>query len=130
MGLDLRNKFDFAGNKIAGTATKNTTTNIDFKMPADSWLDGGMILVKDHVKGDYFIIEIVDIDNILGGGAGAILKTYVNWYVHPDLPCLQVETNYAGKVLKNLYLRVKYTSVGTVNNVWVAANYRLNVVEA
>ncbi len=129
MSIDLRNKFDFAGNGVTGTATKNTTTDIDFKLPANLWLSGGEVLVKDHVFGDWFEIQVIDIDNVLGGGANVVLKTYVNkWYVHPSVFCEELESPYAGEVLKDLYIRVKYHSTGITTDVSLSANYKLHTL--
>lgn len=130
MGLDLRNKFDFAANAFEGTATKDSTTDIDFKMSENLFLNGGLLLYKDAAWGDYFAIQIIDIDNILGYGANTILKNYITkWYVHPDTHCLELHAEYAGKVLKDLYVRLKYTSVGTTNDVKVKVNLRLHKEE-
>lgn len=129
MSINIRNQFDFAGNGTIGTATKNTTTNIDFKLPAKLWLDGGAILTKDPVFGDWFQVQIVDVDNILGGGAGQVLKNYINkWYIHPDISLLELNGSYAGEVLKDLYIRIKYHSIGTVTDVTVAINYKLHAL--
>lgn len=133
MGLDLRNKFDFDAQGVLGTVTKNTTTSIDFKIvdTGGVYINGGTLLLQDHVWGDWFEIQIIDIDNILGYGANTVLKNYIKkWYVHPDMPCLELEAEYAGHILKDLYLRCKYHSVGTTNNVKVALNYKMHIAES
>ena len=123
--IDLRNNdFDFKGQGLSAVAYKNSTTNIDFKIPEDFlYINGGELLTKDNEFGDYIEMEIIDKDNVLGYGSGTILQTYIkNWYVSPTNKNV-VEVPYGGVVPKDLYIRVKYTSVGTVNDVKVALNF-------
>lgn len=127
--IDIRNNdFDFYGNGTSGVATKNTTTNIDFKIDKDDlYCSGGEIIVKDAEHGDYIEIQILDIDNILGYGANTVLQTYLKkWYIdYRGKNTLEVP--YAGYIYKNLYLRLKYTSVGTTYDVKVAVNYSFHI---
>lgn len=130
--IDIRNNdFDFYGNGVHGTATKNTTTSFDFKVDKDEcYCSGGEIIVKDAEHGDYIEIQVIDLDNIFGYGAGAVLATYLKkWFV--DYRGKNVlEVPYAGYIYKNLYLRLKYTSIGTTNDVKVAVNYSFHIEKA
>lgn len=127
---DLRNKLDYNEEGVIGTATKDSTTDHDMKITDDNiFITGGEILFKDAEWGDYIVAQVVDKDNVLGGGAGVVLNEYIHKrYVHPDLKRSAVNIDYAGNVPKNLYLRIKYTSVGTTNDVKVAINYHLHKV--
>jgi hypothetical protein len=129
--IDLRNTFDYSENGVNGTATKNSTTNLDIKITEDKiYLNGAEILYQDAAWGDYVILQVIDIDNILGHGTNTVLKEYVHKrYIHPDETTDQVVLPYAGNVLKDLYLRVKYTSVSTTTDVKVAVNYFLHQLE-
>jgi len=132
MGLDLRNKFDFAGNGVIGTATKNTATDIDFKITETNgaFLNGGKLLLQDHIWGDWFEIQVIDIDGVIYT-AGTIVKNYIKkWYVHPNIDSLEIHAEYAGQVPKDLYLRCKYHSTSTTTDVKVAINYRLHISES
>jgi hypothetical protein len=136
MSLSLRrisdfdaDKVNFAGFGISGTATATTTTNIDYKLTEERLVYGGHAIVKNHAFGDYMALKVVDVDNILGLGAGTVLGTYLsNWYLAEDVqsqPAVMVE--YPTKVLANLYLRIAYTSVGNTNvdvkiNIFAAKN--------
>ena len=128
MGLDIRNKFDYSEDGMTGTATKNTTTDLDFKITgASEYVQGGQILFQNAAWGDYITAQVVDVDNVLGYGAGTVLNTYIKKrYIHPDLKKSELEVPYAGLVPQNTYLRIKYTSVGTSTDVDVAVNYSLH----
>lgn len=127
--IDIRNNdFNFYGNGLAGVATKNTTTNFDFKIDkGQCYCSGGEIVVKDAEHGDYIEIQVIDIDNILGYGANTVLQTYLKrWYI--DYRGKNVlEVPYAGRIYENLYLRLMYTSASTTNDVRVAVNYSFHV---
>jgi hypothetical protein len=127
-GLDTRNKFDYAEDAVLGTATKNTTTDVDYKVTdAQIYVQGGQILFQNAVWGDYITAQVVDKDNVLGYGAGTVLNEYIaKRYIHPDLKKSELEVPYAGEVPQNCYLRIKYTSVGTSTDVDVAINYKLH----
>lgn len=127
--IDIRNNdFDFHGDGISGVATKNSTTTFDFKIVEDNcYCSGGEIIVKDAEHGDYIKIEIVDVDNILGYGYNTVLQTYLQkWFVDYRGKNI-LEVPYAGYIYRNLYLRLKYTSVGTTNDVKVAVNYSFHL---
>lgn len=113
---------------ITGTATKTTTTNIDYKMPEDRYINGVRLIMKNHEDGDYVKFQVVDVDNILGYGAGTVLDEFGDtWYVdsasdtQPD-----VIVPYPAKILKDLYIRIIYNSTGTTNDVTVRANLYLH----
>lgn len=131
MPIDLRNIFDYSENAVSGTATKNSTTSIDLKVTTTkTYLNGAEILYQNAVWGDYVVLQVIDIDNVLGYGANTVLKEYVHKrYIHPDLKYDEVELPYAGLIPQNVYLRVKYTSIGTSNDVNVAINYFLHEME-
>lgn len=127
--VDIRNTdFDFYGDGIFGTATKNSTTDFDYKIPLDDiYINGGEVTTKDSTIGDCIKIQIVDRDNILGYGANTVLKTYLEkWYINPN-GRMVLDVPYAGQVPKNLYLRVKYTSTGTDTDVKIAVNYFMHI---
>lgn len=123
--------FLFSGNGVIATAEKNSTTNIDFLIPgalgSSVYINGAVAFTKDAVFGDYASADIVDVNNILGYGAGLVLAQYVpKWYINPSSE-LDISTPYAGKVPAGIFIRVAYTSVGLINDVGVAVNYRLHL---
>lgn len=127
--IDIRNSdFDFLADGVRATATKNSSTIIDYKLiDANAYISGGLILSKNAEFGDYFKIEIIDKDNVLGYGANLVLQTYIRkWYIDPDHHT-ELEVPYAGKPPLNTYLRLTYTSTGTVNDVDVAVVYHMHL---
>lgn len=122
--------FQFNGDGILATVTKNTTTNVDFQVPGTAgtfkYINGAIVMTKDAEFGDHASAVIIDKDNILGYGADTVLATYVTkWYINPGQE-FNIETPYAGKLLAGLYVRVAYTSVGTTTDPKIAINYRLH----
>jgi len=114
---------------ILGTALAGQNTNIDLKLLDDCFLIGGILRTQTSSFGDYAVFQVIDIDNILGYGAGAVLGQYVNkWYMKSDeQEQLNETTTYPAKVLAGLYLRIVYTSIGLID-VKVAINYRLHKI--
>ena len=118
----------FRGTGVSGTPLKTTTTNIDFAMIENRFINGLEFIVNNHVFGDSAKFQVVDVDNLLGYGAGLVLDEFgTDWYVAEDtqrqgpyiLP-------YPALVSVGLYLRIVYNSVGTVNDVDLKINYFLH----
>lgn len=111
------------------TATAGTTTNIDLKLTDDNFITGGVLRTEQATFGDSATFQVIDIDNVLGYGAGVVLGQYVtNWYMRSDEQEQINETiPYPAKIYAGLYLRVKYTSIGT-SDTQVAVMYRLHKI--
>lgn len=130
MGLETHTDFDYSEQAVSGTATKNSTTDIDYKVTdAKHYINGGCILQQNAVWGDWLEAQIIDIDNVLGLGANTVLKHYIKKrYLHPSDHCASVNLPYAGEVPKDVYLRIKYHSVGIINDVNLKINYFLHAL--
>jgi hypothetical protein len=115
------------GTKFVATA--GTTTNNDFYITDDCLIDGAVFVTINSALGDYIDCQVVDVDNILGYGAGTVLGQYVyNWYVNPNETFqFNYESKYPAKIFGGLYLRFSYVSVGTTN-VDIIVNYTLHKV--
>ena len=122
--------FVFHGEGVTGTATKNTSTNIDYKILETSKISGVRVLLKDHQFGDSMSMQVVDVDNILGYGAGFVVETYGhNWNIDSENEDQGRENMiYAAEILVDLYLRIIYTSTSTTTDVEVKINYYLHKV--
>lgn len=110
-----------------GTAIAGTTTNIDYKLLDDCFITGGMLRTIGQIFGDSVTFQVVDVDNILGYGAGLVLGQYItSWYLRSDAEeQVNESTTYPAKILTGLYLRVIYVSTGSTD-VQVSVNYRLH----
>ena len=128
MAFIVNSGFNYRGNGLKVTATKNSTTDHDLKIiDTITWINGGELGYKNHVWGDYIEVQIIDIDNVLGGGANTVLDPFVKKrYLHSNSDYTSLILDYAGKIPKDTYLRVKYHSVGTTNNVDLFINYHLH----
>jgi hypothetical protein len=118
----------FRGTGVAGTITKNTTGNIDYKLTENRFINGIHLLIKNHVWGDNIDFQVIDIDNILGYGTNVVLDEFgSDWYINPD-KCDQgaLRIEYPALLNKDLYVRIKYTSTGTTNDVEVKCNLFLH----
>lgn len=113
---------------VKGTATKNTSTNIDYKLTEDRWINGVQIILKDHEFEDTVKFQIVDVDNIFGYGAGLVLDEFgSDWNLSSDKQDQGIYVlSYPAKILANLYIRIVYISTGTVNDVRATINYFLH----
>ena len=113
---------------LAGTANKNNITDIDYLVSEERYITGVRLIACDAVIGDSVDFQIVDKDNILGYGAGVVLDTFgESWWIDPTTPTQpDVVVSYPAKILAGLYIRVKYTSIGTADDVDVRANLYLH----
>lgn len=116
--------YKFLGDSVAGTAVKNTTTEIDYQMPSSYMIYGAELVYENAVDGDYIEFQVVDKDNVLGLGANFVVNEWVlKWFVPWHENRWRVSSETAGTVPQGLYLRLKYTSVGTENDVPVKINF-------
>lgn len=117
------NLVEFKGLGTIATATKNSTTDIDLVLSEARLLNGGHMYADKAILNDYIVAQVVDVDDILGYGAGFVAKEWITkWYVIPNI-YQRIETPQAGEILAGLYLRLKYTSTGTVDDVTILVNY-------
>jgi hypothetical protein len=116
--LDMTADFcKFRGQGIAFTATAGATTDYDYKFTEGRLLEVPIILVKNQAWGDYLRFQVVDVDNVIGYGAGAVLDEFATTWYMDDQACTQQRPDvwYSAEVVAGLYIRVKYTSVGIAN---------------
>lgn len=113
---------------MAGVAAKGVVSTIDYLVPEERFINGVTLLLKYHEWGDHVKFQVVDKDNILGFGAGVVLDTFGDsWYVNDEKQDQDdVSADYPARILAGLYIRLVYTSVGTVNDVEVKMNMWLH----
>lgn len=106
------------------TFTAGQTSFFDLQLTTDVRLQGGYYWVKDPALNDKVSLSVVDVDDILGGGAGAVVSQYVT-----DMPVApwdhqqELESPTASQIPAGLYLRVTYDSFGGTNPI-VGVTYR------
>jgi len=119
---------DFKGWQF--TVPKTTVKNCDIRIADDSLIEVGRVIASNIAQGDFVSCQVVDVDNILGLGAGIMLKQFVTeWYLAPgERVAWDFSSSYPAKLFTGLYVRVIYTSVGTVDDVWLAVNLKLHKI--
>lgn len=108
-------QYEVKATGYKGTATAGMTTNIDFPIGAeDRYINGLALILKNHAIDDTVGLQIVDVDNVLGYGSGAVLKTFgTNWNVDESQQHQGANSfNYAARILAGVYVRVVYVSTG------------------
>lgn len=122
-------QYEVKATGYRGTATKNTTTNVDFAVGAeDRYMNGLALMLVNHAEADTIGLQVVDVDNVLGYGAGLVLKTFgLNWNVdHTQSHQGQNAFNYVAKLPAGVYIRLVYVSTGTTDDVVVKVNLLLH----
>jgi len=105
-------------------ATANGDTNGDLLLPV-KYLRGSGFETEDNVFGDSITVQIVDVDNVLGAGAGYVASVFGQNVQIPKGGLFTVlSESISSPIPSGLYFRVIYHSAGTVNNVKVRVNCR------
>lgn len=108
-------QYEVKATGYRGTAAAGVTTNIDFAVGAeDRYMNGLTLILHDHAEADTIGLQVVDVDNVLGYGAGVVLKTFgLNWNVnHTQANQGQNAFNYVARLPAGIYVRVIYNSTG------------------
>jgi len=94
------------------TASPGTAT-FDHQLEDNIRLRGGHYWVKGSSAGDSLSFQVVDVDNILGSGAGTVVTEYVsNLPVAPWDHQRELLSPTAAEIPAGLYLRVVYVNTG------------------
>lgn len=111
------------------SANFGTDTIYDYCVSEDNLIDGASVHCINSSLGDKITFQVVDKDNILGFGENTILGQYMtDWYINPNITeQLSYISEYPAKIYTGLYVRIIYTSVGSVN-VDVIVNFRLHKI--
>jgi hypothetical protein len=77
-------------------------------------LQGGSFWTRGGSVGDRVSLSVVDLDDVLGGGAGVVVSEYVSRIPVPPGDYSQaIESPTAGTIPAGLYLVVDYENAGT-----------------
>lgn len=116
--------YRFRGVGFFDTATGGTSTSLLYKFTNPYSMNGCQILLKNQVFGDCLDFYIIDVDNVVGYGAGVVLDSFVeDWCVADDV-CGQspVILPYKANIITGLYAALIYHSTG-ITNVQVGCNF-------
>lgn len=96
----------------------NQDSNCDIKMVKDTWLWGGdcMVSGSDPVDSDSVKVQVVDVDDILGGGAGLVVGELITKkFVGANRSISVAAPDGKPKMVPaNLYLRVVITETHNI----------------
>lgn len=120
----VNNETDFIGTGKIATATKEATTDIDLLVAERRLINGGIIYFDKCAIGDSFTCQIVDVDGVYAEEGTVLNEWMKDW---PAMPGAHTDlvTEQAGDIPPGVYLRIKYTSIGTIDDVKVLIGYRL-----
>ena len=110
---------------FSGVGTNGTTSNIDYKFSAIRYIRGLELILENHVPGDKVCLQIVDVDNLLGAGAGYVITEFAdNWNIASDKQSQGlIMQPFRAKIPAGFYLRIEYHSTGSTD-----VNVRFNMV--
>lgn len=102
------------------TATAGQSTTSDWKITQESYsgqnvpcfMDGADYSCENAAYGDSIKFQVVDVDNLLGYGAGVVLDQFADIYVMPGANSIK---EYAAALPAGLYVRMIYNSTGATN---------------
>lgn len=100
------------------------STSYNWVIPDHCYLNSITGFFNGQTAGDYIAVKIVDVDNVLGYGAGATLSTPVTkYFINPTAnELMKIEMGYPVFMLQGLYIQVIYTSTNLLANVHVYVN--------
>ena len=105
--------FRFRGASFKGEVPANSTQDIDYKLEQTRYINGGRAIIDNIGDDDRVTFQVVDKDNILGLGVGAVLDEFISEFYVPQDGSLEVLLPYPAKIHAGLYLRLKYSSTHT-----------------
>lgn len=124
---EMSNKFLVPSiQAINFTASGSGETTYDFKIPDHSYIVGVSGFFSGQNAGDFVKLSVVDVDNVMGLGAGAVLATPITKYwINPANNTQEaVGIGYPLFARKDLYLRFSYTTT----NIFASVVNRYNLI--
>ena len=105
------------------TAAANSITSEYKLIDTALCFRGGLLFASGSTIGDSIQVKIVDVDNILGYGAGTILATYLKeWLIFPNVVNELVDISISSSIMQGLYFKFEYTNTHATNNIQVIIN--------
>jgi hypothetical protein len=110
--------FRFRGDATAWATCAPGTTNLNYVVTEERYVDGGVVIVKDANPGDYCTFQVVH-------PQAGVVEQFVNkWFVIPGTGKMDVNV-YRARVPAGLTIRIVYNNVGSTS-VECGINLRLH----
>jgi hypothetical protein len=109
--------FRFRGMSFKGIAPAGQTSNIDYELPQERFCNGGRLIVSPIGPDDEMTFQVVDVNNVLGYGAGVVLDEFITRYYVPESGTLEVRLDYPAKILAYLFLRIVYKNTSATDTI-------------
>lgn len=108
--------------------TKNQETIIDWQIPQtsyiginkQSYMDGIEYFAKNAEIGDTMTLQVIDKDALVYPANTVLDEFGLNWAVMPETA--HSIKLYKAKLIPGMYIRIKYTSTGTANDIYLVCN--------
>lgn len=94
------------------TVQANHTNEYSEKFNKDLYLFGGRYQITSFNEGDYLEFEVVDLDNVLGYGAGVVLSRYIETEHIETTNAVEIKLDDAALLPVGVYIRARLVSVG------------------
>lgn len=121
-------KLQFNAQGVKANPSLNTATNLDLYFSDDHLITGFWLVCSGAASGDKVALQAIDTDNIMGFGAGTVLKQFAtNIYLASNFDA-QFDVAYPAKIYAGLSLRIIYTSTSLLGSPFFAANFKLHKV--
>ena len=103
---DNESKYSFDGTGGISSIVSGVN-NVDVLISEDRSISGAEVWTDSTNYGEYLSFQIIDIDNVLGGGANDIVDSFGDdWQIHPGGPT-KAFPGYVGNIPAGLYVRMK-----------------------
>ncbi len=111
----INTDFEVKATGYRGTAAAGVSTNLDFAVGSeDRYVNGINLIIHNAADADTIGFKVVDVNNVLGYGAGLVLKTFgTNWNIdHTKADQGREVFNFVARLPAGVYVRVVYNSTG------------------
>lgn len=121
-------QYEVKATGYRATAAAGATSNLDFAIGSeDRHISGINLLLMNHADADTIGFQVVDVNNIIGYGAGVVLKEFgINWNVdHTKCDQGRDVFNFVARIPAGIFIRLIYKSTGA-SDVVVKPNFLLH----
>jgi len=103
----------FRGTGFKGTAIAGESSNIDFEVLENYFINGANVILENQAIGDSINFQVFDKNNILGYGNNVVLDQFAkDWYVSTESSQGEIIIPYPASLVTGLFVRLVYKSIG------------------